>query len=1042
MEGERKQISVLFADLKGSMELLSERDPEEARALLDPVLERLMEAVHRYEGTVNQVMGDGIMALFGAPLAHEDHAVRACYAALRMQETVKQYAEQMHRTAGVPLYIRVGINSGEVVVRSIQSDLHVDYSAVGHTTHLAARLEQMAMPGTILISPSTLKLGEGFLQVKPIGTRPVRGLQTELEIFELVSVGTARSRLQAAAIHGLTHFVGREPEMAELRHAQALARAGQGQVVTVVGEPGVGKSRLFWELTHSHSSEGWLVVESVSVSYAKATSLLPLAELLRSYFRIESGDDAHQARQKITRKLLSLDRAFDHFLPALLWMLEVPVEDPQWGSLDPPLRRLRALDAIKQLLLRESSVQPLLLVFEDLHWIDAETQAFLDEFVESLASRVLLLVNYRPDYQHAWGTKTYYRQVTINPLAPKSTEQLLEVLLGKDPALSALKRLLIERTAGNPFFVEESVRSLVETGDLTRDRDGYRLLGPVHSLRIPATAQAMLAARIDRLTPENKRLLQAASVLGKDVPFALLQALAEVSEEELRGGLGDLQAAQFLFPTRLFPEPEYTFKHALTHEVAYGSLLTERRRHMHTAAVDAIETLYSDRLMEHVEQLAHHSFRGEMWHKAQDYLRQAGARASARSAYPDAVSYFEQGLAALGRLPQDHDTLRHAIDIRLELRSAFGPLGESARMYDVLRDAEAIASSIPDSRRLGQISAHLAYYFASTGKAHKGVAAGQQALAMATKLGDRALDILASVRLGQAYFTLGDYQQALESMSRNVEAVQGHLGFERFSLPFIASVYMQAIIAECLTIFGNFESARISAQKAVQIAENAGHHFSLVMALKALGMAHLVRGEAHEALRWLERAVELCSDGKLPIGFCRVARDLGRAYTLVGRSAEALEVLHLGIRQSLSIHVVDPRVGNLAALGDAYLQASKLDDALRCSEEALQLSRAHELRGLEAEVLRILADTRSLQGSEQAHVVDSLYHEAIKIAEPRGMRPLVAQCCFGRGILCRRTDQRQKSRDYLAHAATLYRAMDMPFWADKAELEIREIRFK
>jgi len=264
MEGERKQISVLFADLKGSMALLSERDPEEARALLDPVLERLMEAVHRYEGTVNQVMGDGIMALFGAPLAHEDHAVRACYAALRMQETVKQYAEQMHRTAGVPLYIRVGINSGEVVVRSIQSDLHVDYSAVGHTTHLAARLEQMAMPGTILISPSTLKLGEGFLQVKPIGTRPVRGLQTDLEIFELVSVGTARSRLQAAAIHGLTHFVGREPEMAELRHAQAFAQAGQGQVVTVVGEPGVGKSRLFWELTHSHSSEGWLVVESVS----------------------------------------------------------------------------------------------------------------------------------------------------------------------------------------------------------------------------------------------------------------------------------------------------------------------------------------------------------------------------------------------------------------------------------------------------------------------------------------------------------------------------------------------------------------------------------------------------------------------------------------------------------------------------------------------------------------------------------------------------------------------------------------------------------
>src|SRR5262245_64330592 len=702
LEGERKQITILFADLKGSMELLADRDPEEARELLDPVIEHMMEAVHHYEGTVNQVMGDGIMALFGAPVAHEDHAIRACYAALRMQESVKRYAEEVHRTAGLPLHIRVGANSGEVVVRSIGSDLHMDYTAVGQTTHLAARLEQMAMPGSILISPNTRNLAEGYVLVKALGTRPVKGLVAPVEVFEVLGAGTARSRLQAAAVHGLTHFVGRDLESGQLRQALDRAAAGNGQVVAVVGEPGVGKSRLFWEFTHSHLSAGWLTVESVSVSYGKAKAFLPLIELLRTYFRIEAGDDAGRTREKVTGKLLSLDRALEHSLPALLWILEVPVEAPQWERLDPPQRRVQMLDAIKRLLLRESQMQPLLLVFEDLHWIDNETQAFLDSFVESLPSaRVLLLVNYRPEYQHGWGSKTYYRQLQINPLPLESADEFLDALLGNDAALDVLKRLLFERTEGNPFFLEECVRALVEAGVLAGDRGRYRLAKAAQTPQIPATAQVILAARIDRLELEDKRLLQAASVLGRNVPYALLQTIAEGSEEILRRGLSNLQAAEFLYEARLFPDLEYTFKHALTHEVAYGSLLNERRRYLHAAAVAAIERLYPDRLDEHVEELADHAFRSEVWHKAHGYLREAGTKAAARSAYREAVSYFELGLVALGHLPQDQPTLEQAIELRLELRNAFGALGEHARMHDVLREAEVLASSLGDSRWLG-----------------------------------------------------------------------------------------------------------------------------------------------------------------------------------------------------------------------------------------------------------------------------------------------------------------------------------------------------
>jgi class 3 adenylate cyclase len=410
LEGERKQVTVLFADLKGSMELLAERDPEDARQLLDPVLDRLMAAVHQYEGTVNQVMGDGIMALFGAPIAHEDHAVRACYAALAMQVSVKQYAAEMQRTKGVPLHIRVGLNSGEVVVRSIGSDLHMDYTAVGQTTHLAARMEQMAMPGSILITPAVLGLVEGFVQVKALGAVPVRGLHDPVEVYEVTGGGVVRSRFQAAATRGLTRFVGRQHELETLQQALVQAQAGQGQVVALVGEAGVGKSRLVYEVVHSHRAQGWLVLETASVSYGKATPYSPVVDLLKRYCHVEERDDPRTIRAKVTGQVLTLDEALQETIPALLALLDALPADSPFLTLDPPQRRQRTLEALKRVLLRESQAQPLLLVCEDLHWIDTETQALLDHLAEGLpTAHLLLLVNYRPEYQHGWGGKTYYR---------------------------------------------------------------------------------------------------------------------------------------------------------------------------------------------------------------------------------------------------------------------------------------------------------------------------------------------------------------------------------------------------------------------------------------------------------------------------------------------------------------------------------------------------------------------------------------------------------------------------------------------------------
>ena len=592
--------------------------------------------------------------------------------------------------------------------------------------------------------------------MKPLGPVSVKGLTEPVEVYEVTGVGAARSRLQAAAARGLTRFVGRDAETEQLRKALEQARSDHGQVVGVVGEPGLGKSRLFFEFTHSHRTQGWLILESGSVSYGKATPYLPVIDLLKAYFKIQDRDDQREIREKVTGKLLTLDKSLESTLPAFLALLDVPVDDPMWQALDPSQRRQQTLGAVKRLLLRESQVQPLILLFEDLHWIDSETQAMLESLVESLpTSRLLLLVNYRPEYQHGWANKTYYTQLRLDPLPPESAGEILNSVLGNDHGLQSLKQLLIERTEGNPFFLEESVRTLVETKVLAGERGNYHLEKKVESTQVPATVQAVLAARIDRLPLEEKQLLQSAAVIGKDVPFSLLQAITELSDEELRRGLTHLQAAEFLYETSLFPDLEYTFKHALTHEVAYGSLLHERQRALHARIVEAIETLYSDRLIEQVERLAHHAARGEVWGKALTYLRQAGAKADARSALREAASYFEQALTALGHLPDDRETREQAIDLHFNLRISLAALGERERVLEHLRAAEALANALGDERRLARVNVYIARLLSAQGEYEQAVTACERAIAMARTLDDYGLEVVATLYSGIGLLLLG-----------------------------------------------------------------------------------------------------------------------------------------------------------------------------------------------------------------------------------------------------------------------------------------------
>jgi tetratricopeptide (TPR) repeat protein len=927
-----------------------------------------------------------------------------------------------------------------VVVRAIGNDLHMDYSAVGETTVLAARMEQTATPGTIRLPAPTLRLVEGLVQVTALGPVPVKGLEEPVEVFELVGASTIRRRLQASAARGLTRFVGRQQELAALQQALERAGAGHGQVVAVVGEAGQGKSRLAYEFVHSHHTHGWSVLESASVSYGKATPYFPVIDLLRRYCHVDDGDDTRTIRAKVTGQVLTLDPALQDTVPALLSLLDALPEDSPFLKLDPPQRRQRTLDTLQWVFLRESQEQPLLLVFEDLHWIDSETQALLNSLVESLPTAwLMLLVNYRPEYQHSWGSKTYYTQLRLDPLSPVSADELLQALLGDDVSLKPLMQLLIARTEGNPFFLEESVRTLVETGVLVGEPGAYRLGQALPTFQAPATVQAVLAARIDWLPPDEKRLLQTAAVIGTEVPLPLLHAMAELPEAELRRGLAHLQAAEFLYETRLFPECEFTFKHALTHEVAYSSLLQERRRALHARIVEAMEALTGDRVAEQVERLAQHAVRGEVWDKAVTYCRQAGEKAMARPAYREAVGFFEQALNVLPLLPEQRGTLEQAIDLRLALRSALISIRDLGRALAYLREAEALAAALDDPYRLGRVLSFLARQFYFDSAHDQAIATAHRALTLASASGDTVLHALVNQYLGNFYQAQGDYRRAIDCFEQTMAFLDGAGHHQRCGELIFPAVFTPAWRAWCHAELGTFDEGRVLAEEGLRMAEAVHHLPSLMIAGWGLGLLALRQGDLSRALPLLERAMGICQEADILIHFPWMAAALGGAYSLAGRVANAVPLLTQAMERAMTMQMGVYQALCTLPLGEAHLLAGHLVEAYALAEHALAFTHEHKERGNEAYALRLLGDIATHRTPPDVDAAVAHYRQALVLADELGMRPLQAHCHSGLGTLYTTVGQREQARTELSTAIALYRAMEMTFWLPQAEAALAQM---
>ena len=1023
LEGERKTVTALFADIKGSTELEQDLDPEEARAIVDPALKLMIEAVRRYDGYVVQSTGDGIFALFGAPVAHEDHPQRALYAALRMQEELRRYSAKLRETGNLPLEARVGVNTGEVVVRSISTGGgHTEYTPIGHTTNLASRMQALAPTGSIAISEQTRKLVEGYFALKPLGPTRVKGVSEPVNIYEVTGLGPLRTRLQRSAGRGLTKFVGREREMEALARAGEQAKAGRGQIVAAMAEAGTGKSRLFFEFKAKNQS-GWMVLETFSVSHGKASAYFPVIDLLHTHFKITGDDDERSRRAKVIGAVLALDRALEDTLPYLFALLGIIDGDDPLAQMDAQVRKRRTLDAIKRILLSESLNQPLMVIFEDLHWIDEETQALLNLLADSIGTaKILLLVNYRPEYSHQWGSKTYYTQLRLDPLGKESADEMLSALLGDSASLarsvagegqgegadlSALKRLIIEKTEGNPFFMEETVQVLLDEGALVRDGGAARLIKPLGELKIPPTVQAILAARIDRLPADEKDLLQTLAVIGREFPLSLIRAVIPKLDDELNRMLGDLQLGEFIYEQPAMGDVEYTFKHALTQEVAYNSVLMERRRVLHDRAGAAIETLYADHLDDRLAELAHHFARSANVDKAVRYLTLAGKQSLERYAYTESEAQLSKGVDLLRTLPDSPERDPRELELVAPMVQAmWRTKGVDARETRDLADRAATLAEKTGNLAQLVVQLHLIRITVLRSGDYAGAAAlADQILDLAEREGSPASLAAAHHGKFQAHYFRGDLPGA-EARFALWQNFREAATFEGNSA---SGVVVLATAGACAWHLGHIETARERIAEAIALARDTKDPFVLFVGRNWEALFYRLLNEPERAEAVATQNSAFAEEHGMT-AFRNYLTISGWARAKLGSTGEGVSLIRQGLAYLTESNIRSLATDAFICLAEAQALGGMTDDALITIEEALQVNPQEVLA--KPEILRIRGELRQKIGQTEPAGAD--FRDAIALAQKMRAKMLELRATTSLARLLSGHGNRDEARAMLA----------------------------
>ena len=1034
IEGERKLVTVMFADVAGFTAMSEQLDPEDVHRIMDGCCRILVDEIHRCEGTVGEFRGDGVMALFGAPIAHEDHAQRACHAALAIQRAMEEYGDRINRIHGMKFKMRIGLNSGTVVVGSIGDDLRMDYTAMGDTTNLAARLETSAQPGSVLVSGNLYRQTKEFFEFQPLGEIEIKGKGEPIEAYQLLRPTQVQTRIAASTAKGLTRFMGRSREMETLTEAFEKVRTGEGQVVGLAGEAGVGKSRLLLEFRNFLPKNEYNYFEGQCLHYGGAMPYLPILDVLRSFIGVKEGEQEHVVRRKLKERILGLDETLRPIIPPIQELLSLKVDDEAYLRLEPKQKREKTFESLRDLLIRGSQDRPQILTIEDLHWIDKTSEEFLSYMIGWLPrTRILLLLLYRPEYTHQWGSKSYYQGIGVGQLNIATSAELVGAILDGD-VVPELRDLILTRAAGNPLFMEELTYNLLDNGSIQKKKDRFILIQDVSRLQVPDTIQGIIAARMDRLEESLKRIMQVAAVIGREFAFRILETILEM-KEGLKSGLVNLQGLEFIYEKSLFPDLEYIFRHALVQEVAYNSLLTTRRKEIHEKIGQAIESLYAQRLEEFYEMLAYHYSKSGNLPKAYQYLKQAAGKAVRNDALLESLRLYKEAMGVLLKLPPVEENKKEQIKLVLSMHPGERRIGYTEDYLPWLQKAEALAEELGDMRsRLTARSNLGVYYIFKEGNSEL----GWEYLESCAENPELIQDIKFAVPNGYdlciSSQILGDFQRINRIAPTIIDLIENsQTQTEFYERPFNPYSFILAIWGIAEGGMGHFDVAEKLFEKSLSFAEEINHRSTVGAVQNYYGNVVVIKGDGVRAIRILQKAIKNIEEYHTRILLGIAWASLGYAYWLTGDYQAALDLSEKGLKIQTDIGLPFFRSYCHWCCSLAHFGLGNLEEAGVQAEQALRYSLANNEKSVQG-VSRIILG-RVLAKTDPGQIEAAVGHirQGISLLEELGLLPWSGLGYLWLGEVYAESGHQEEARENLNKAEALFREMGMDYWLAKAQ---------